>query len=159
MRKIRISIAKQHLELIESGQVVGRFAVSTALLGAGELRDSFKTPRGLHCVRARIGSGLRKFSILVGRRPTGELWSPELSRRFPDRDFILTRVLWLSGLEPGRNRLGQVDSMRRFIYIHGAPETMQFGKPGSRGCIRVTNEDVMEIFEWSRPGEIVEILE
>ena len=85
--------------------------------------------------------------MFVGRRPTGEIYDLALADRFPDRDWILTRILWLNGLEPGRNRLGNVDSFRRFIYIHGCPEDAPMDKPGSHGCIRMRNEDVVQLFD------------
>ena len=117
------------------------------------------TPRGLHVVRARIGAGLPAGSVLVGRRPTGEVWSRELAAREPGRDWILSRILWLSGLEIGRNRLGEVDTMRRYIYIHGTPDTEPMGVPASHGCIRMRNEDVMELFDDVPAGTPVEIRE
>lgn len=98
-------------------------------------------------VRARIGAGQPPGAVFVGRRPTGEIWTPELAAREPERDWILTRILWLSGLEPGRNRLGLVDTMRRFIYIHGCPDDAPMGVPASHGCIRMRNGDVARLFE------------
>jgi lipoprotein-anchoring transpeptidase ErfK/SrfK len=85
--------------------------------------------------------------VFVGRRPTGELFGDELQARHPGRDWILTRILWLSGLEPGRNRLGNVDTMRRYIYIHGSPDAARMGTPGSHGCIRMHNADVIDLFD------------
>ena len=122
--KIRISIASQVLDLLDdAGRLLKRYPVSTARNGAGELAGSFCTPRGRHIVRARIGAGAAPNTVFVNRRPTGEVWSPELAARFPGRDWILTRILWLSGCEPGFNRLGDRDTMRRFIYIHGTPDS------------------------------------
>jgi lipoprotein-anchoring transpeptidase ErfK/SrfK len=102
-------------------------------------------------VRAKIGAGQPMRAVFVDRRPTGEIWTPELAERFPERDWILTRILWLSGREPGKNRLGKVDTMRRYIYIHGSPDTAQMGKPGSIGCIRMRNADIAELFELVPP--------
>ena len=146
--KIEISIAEQTLDLFdETGRLVKRYRVSTASNGAGEQSGSFRTPRGEHVVRVKIGAGLPLGSVFVGRRPTGEIWTPELGAQFPKRDWILTRILWLSGKEPGFNRLGSVDTMRRHIYIHGTPDDQAMGVPGSHGCIRMSNADVADLFD------------
>jgi lipoprotein-anchoring transpeptidase ErfK/SrfK len=123
------------------------YLVSTATRGAGEKNGSLCTPRGRHIVRAKIGAGQPLNTVFVRRRPTGEVWSPELHARFPGRDWILTRILWLSGCEPGKNRLGDVDTMRRYIYIHGSPDTAEMGEPGSIGCVRMRNTDIVELFD------------
>lgn len=148
MPRIEISIAEQSLTLVsDEGRALKRYSVSTARNGTGEMQGSFCTPRGEHIVRAKIGAGQPVNTVFRGRRPTGEVWTPELGERFPGRDWILTRILWLSGCEPGRNRLGEVDTMRRYIYIHGSPESVEMGKPGSIGCIRMRNPDIVELFE------------
>lgn len=157
--KIEIDIAAQTLALSDGGKLLSRYSVSTAKNGAGERNGSFCTPRGRHIVRAKIGAGLPLNSVLVRRRPTGELWSPALDEQYPGRDWMLTRILWLSGCEPGRNRLGEVDTMRRYIYIHGSPERAEMGKPGSIGCIRMRNEDIVELFDLVPPYTEVEINE
>ena len=155
--KIEISIPKQTLVLADSGRVVKSYTVSTSKKGPGEKNGSLQTPRGRHIVRAKIGAGLPPAAVFVRRRPTGEVWSPELHEKYPGRDWILTRILWLSGREPGRNRLGDVDTMRRYIYIHGTPDTAELGKPGSIGCIRMRNRDVAELFDLVPPYTPVEI--
>ncbi|HKK55489.1 L,D-transpeptidase [Marinobacter sp.] len=134
-----------------------RYSVSTALNGSGERNGSGCTPRGKHYVRAMIGTGRPLNTVFVGRRPTGEILTPELAARYPERDWILTRILWLCGLEPGKNRLGSVDSFRRFIYIHGTPDTEPMGVPQSHGCIRMRNDQVVELFRQVRPGTPVDI--
>ncbi len=144
---IRVDIAGQQLELWRAGELVRAYPVSSARAGVGERSGSERTPRGWHLVRARIGAGQPQGAVFVGRRPTGEIYSPELARRHPRRDWILSRILWLSGLEPGRNRLGAVDTMRRFIYIHGCPDGEPMGVAGSHGCVRMRNRDVIELFE------------
>ena len=157
---IHISIARQLLTLIDGvGQVIRSYPVSTASRGAGEQYGSFCTPRGKHVIRARIGAGQPVNTVFVARRPTGEIYTENLGRAFPDRDWMLTRILWLSGCEPGRNRLGCVDSMRRFIYIHGSPDTATMGAPGSHGCIRMRNADILQLFELVPPYTPVEITE
>lgn len=147
MQRIEISIPEQSLVLLEEAREIARYSVSTSRKGAGELRGSFCTPRGEHIVRAKIGAGQPLNAVFVRRRPTGEIWTPELGERFPGRDWILTRILWLSGRELGKNRLGEMDTMQRYIYIHGSPDTVPMGKPGSIGCIRMRNRDVVELFE------------
>jgi len=133
------------------------YSVSTAKNGAGEKNGSFCTPRGRHLVRAKIGHGQPLNTVFVRRRPTGETWTPELHAQYPGRDWMLTRLLWLSGCEVGRNRLGEVDTMRRYIYIHGSPDTAEMGKPGSIGCIRMRNRDIVELFDRVPPYTPVDI--
>ncbi len=157
---IRVSIAEQSLTLFdERGQEVRRYVVSTASNGAGEQSGSNCTPRGRHLIRAKIGAGLPENTVFVARRPSGEIYSPELSAAFPGRDWILTRILWLSGCEPQRNRLGAVDTMRRYIYIHGTPDSSPLGVPGSHGCIRMRNADIIELFDRVPVYTPVEIVE
>jgi len=144
---IQVSIADQTLTLTDDTGQVRVWPVSTAANGPGEQQGSGCTPRGAHRVRARIGAGLPSGAVLVGRRFTGEIWSPALAAAFPKRDWILSRILWLCGNEPGRNRLGRVDSMRRFIYIHGTPDDQPMGVPRSHGCVRMRNADVIELFD------------
>jgi lipoprotein-anchoring transpeptidase ErfK/SrfK len=146
-RIIHVSIPAQRLRLLEDGRVLMDVAVSTALNGSGERRGSQCTPRGWHVVRAKIGTGCAPGTVFVGRRPTGEIYSPALRRRHADRDWILTRILWLSGLEPGKNRLGDVDTMRRYIYIHGCPDEEPMGVPASHGCVRMRNSELIALFE------------
>lgn len=144
---IHISIAEQKLTLFEVDQPLAHYLISTARNGAGETAGSEQTPRGAHIVRAKIGAGAALGTVFRGRRPTGEIWTPELDRQFPRRDWILSRILWLSGTEVGRNRLSDCDSMRRYIYIHGTPNTEPMGEPRSHGCIRMRNSDVVDLFE------------
>lgn len=143
---LHISIADQRLYGFADGQLVVRLPVSTALNGAGERSGSNCTPRGRHQVRAKIGDGLPRGAVLRGRRWTGEVWSEQLDALFPGRDWVLTRILWLSGREPGINRLGAVDTFRRYIYLHGTPDNQPMGVPLSHGCIRVRNADLLELF-------------
>ena len=145
---IRVSLANQRLELLDgSNRLLMDVAVSTSANGPGELMDSNCTPRGWHVIRARIGAHAAVNTVFVGRRPTGEVYSPQLCAREPRRDWILTRILWLSGVERGRNRLGRVDTMRRYIYIHGAPDETPMGCVGSHGCVRMRNAQLVELFE------------
>ncbi|MFI4922792.1 MAG: L,D-transpeptidase family protein [Burkholderiales bacterium] len=160
MPKIIVSLPRQTLTLLdEQGKVVKRYDVSTSKNGAGELNGSNCTPRGLHMIRAKIGAGLPLNTVFSDRRPTGEIYTPELAKIYPKRDWILTRILWLSGCEVGFNRLGNVDTMRRYIYIHGSPNTVKIGKPGSIGCIRMRNQDLQELFDKVTVGTTVDISE
>jgi hypothetical protein len=154
---LRVSLAAQTLTLARGGSAEKSYAVSTSKHGAGEVQGSFKTPRGRHVVRAKIGAGAPLNAVFRGRRPTGEIFTSELARAHPERDWILTRILWLSGTEIGRNRLGRVDTMRRYIYIHGTPDTEPLGVPGSIGCIRMANADVVELFDLVPVGTVVDI--
>lgn len=157
---IRVSLARQVLELFDAqGQLIRRFPVSTGLRGAGERSGSFQTPRGRHLIRAKIGAGCPRYTIFSGRRPTGEVWTPALEEEQPERDWILTRILWLSGCEPGFNRLGCVDTMRRYVYIHGCSDHAPMGIPLSHGCIRMRNADIEDLFERVPPYTPVDIVE
>jgi lipoprotein-anchoring transpeptidase ErfK/SrfK len=158
-RHIEIDLAEQLLLLVENGEALRRYDISTAYNGAGEQLGSGCTPRGLHKIRAMIGAGALANTVFRGRRPTGEIYAPDLRTQYPDRDWILTRILWLSGLEPGRNRLGHVDTMRRYIYIHGTPDDVKMGVPGSHGCIRMRNADVIDLYDRVSPGTRVFIRE
>jgi lipoprotein-anchoring transpeptidase ErfK/SrfK len=158
--KIEIDIKRQELVLRDGkGKALKTYSVSTAKKGAGEKNGSFCTPRGRHIVRAKIGAGQPANTVFVRRRPTGEIWSAELHARYPGRDWMLTRILWLSGCEPGKNRLGEVDTMRRYIYLHGSPDAAEMGKPGSIGCVRMRNRDIVELFDLVPPYTPVEIRE
>ena len=156
--RIMINIPSQELYLYgDNNDVIKQFRVSSARNGVGQLNGSFCTPLGKHIIRAKIGGGQPVNTVFVRRRPTGEIYSPELGARYPGRDWILTRILWLSGCEPGFNRLGSVDTMRRYIYIHGSPDTVEMGKPGSIGCIRMNNGDLLGLFARVDPGTEVYI--
>jgi L,D-transpeptidase YbiS len=157
--KITISIPAQLLELYDdAGKLLRRYAVSTGANGAGEEMDSNCTPRGRHIIRAKIGTGQPVNAVFVQRRPTGEIYSPELAERQPGRDWILTRILWLSGCENGYNRMGTCDTMRRYIYIHGTPDSTKTGVPGSHGCVRMRNAELLELFDLVPAGTQVEII-
>ena len=157
--KVEISIPAQVLRLLDDdGSELRTWPVSTAANGAGEESGSYCTPRGRHVIRAKIGAGAPLNTVFRGRRPTGEIYSPALARAQPGRDWILTRILWLSGTEVGKNRLGDVDTMRRYIYIHGTPDTEPLGVPGSIGCVRLSNRDIVELFDLVPVGTIVDIV-
>lgn len=157
---IRVSVPRQTLTLFgESGEALRVYPVSTASRGVGEQSGSYCTPRGKHLIRAKIGAGQPENTVFSARRPSGEIYSDELASANPERDWILTRILWLSGCEPQFNRLGGVDTMRRYIYIHGCPDKAPMGVPLSHGCIRMRNADILELFDLVLPYTPVEIVE
>ncbi len=143
---IVINIAKQRLQLRAGDSIVMDVAISTAKNGIGERAGSECTPCGWHQLRAMIGADAQDSAVFVGRRTTGEIYSPDLRQAYPNRDWILTRILWLSGLERGKNRLGNVDTMRRYIYLHGCPDEDEMGVPSSHGCVKMRNTDVIKLF-------------
>ncbi|MES9993954.1 MAG: L,D-transpeptidase [Candidatus Thiodiazotropha sp.] len=157
--ELLVELSKQRLLCRQSGRVVKTYPVSTALNGPGEACGSECTPRGKHRIRLKIGRGCEENAVFVARRPTGEIYNRELAASAPQRDWILTRILWLSGVERGKNRGGDVDSLRRFIYIHGTPDSEPMGKAASHGCIRMRNRDLIDLFERVEKGTLVEIVE
>lgn len=154
---ITINLTTQRLRVVADRGIVLERDISTGRNGVGELSGSLRTPRGEHRIRAKIGAGQPANTVFVQRRPTGELYCAELGHRFPQRDWILTRILWLCGCEPGFNRFGNVDTMRRYIYIHGAPDSVPMGTPGSHGCVRMRNADVIQLFDLVAVGTRVYI--
>ena len=158
--RIEVSLAAQRLRLLDAaGNELRRYSVSTGAKGAGEQRGSYRTPHERHVVRAKIGAGAPLNTVFVARRPNGEIYGPALEAERPGRDWILTRILWLSGCEPGFNRLGEVDTMRRYIYLHGCPDSAPMGVAASHGCIRMRNADIVELFDLIPPGTPVDIRE
>jgi len=155
---IEVSIQDQLLRIKLDEEYI-EYPISTAKLGIGQKEGSNQTPIGWHQIRAKIGAEQPINSVFIGRRPTGEIYNDKLAKEAPDRDWILTRILWLSGCELGRNRLGNVDSMRRYIYIHGTPDSEPMGVPESHGCIRMRNSDVIALFNLLEVGSPVWIQE
>jgi L,D-transpeptidase YbiS len=157
--KIEVNIGRQTLTLLDdAGKLLRSYRVSTALHGAGEEENSNCTPRGRHIIRAKIGAGLPINTVFVRRRPSGEIYTPALGLQYPGRDWILTRILWLSGCEPGYNRLGTCDTMRRYIYIHGTTAERGVGVPRSHGCINMLNDDMLDLYERVVVGTQVNIV-
>lgn len=157
---IEISISNQTLTLFDNfGGVKAKYSISTAANGVGCEKNSGCTPLGEHIIRAKIGADAAPNTVFVGRRATGEICTPELMAEFPDRDWILTRILWLSGKEVGKNRLGNVDTMQRYIYIHGTPESTAMGEIGSHGCVRMRNSEMIALFDLVEVGTPVVIVE
>lgn len=149
---IDIDVQKQQLTLLQNNTVIARYQVSTAKNGVGQQQGSECTPAGWHTIRAKIGGQAKENTVFVGRRPTNEIFSENLRQQEPERDWILTRILWLSGLEKGLNRGGEVDTMRRYIYIHGCPDNDSFASPSSHGCVKMHNKDIISLYENIEPG-------
>lgn len=147
MLELIVDIATQQLHCMQAGKLLKSYAISTAAKGVGEIKGSEQTPRGKHIIRAKIGANQPQNAVFIGRRFTGEIYSEALGLQFPKRDWILSRILWLSGQEVGKNRLHNCDTMQRYIYIHGTPDENINGRPGSHGCIRMRNADIIELFD------------
>ena len=154
-----VDATKQSLVLYDGDGLLQEYSISTAKAGLGQQIDSYQTPLGWHIIRAKIGENAPENTVFVGRRQTGETYSDSLRAKFPHRDWIITRILWLSGLEAGKNRLKNVDTMRRYIYIHGTPEHNPIGIPFSKGCICMRNKDILRFFDTVVPGTPVLIKE
>lgn len=158
-KKIKVNLTKQSLKLFEMDKAIHSYPISSAFNGPGEEMGSGCTPRGQHRIRIKIGAGQPENSVFVGRRLTGEIYTPNLGETHPERDWILTRILWLTGTESGQNRGGRRDTLRRYIYIHGCPDAAPMGKPLSHGCIRMRNQDLIELFDLIDTGVVVDIHE
>ncbi len=158
IESIEINLKTQNCRVFTTDDVVV-YPCSTALNGPGEQEGSGCTPRGSHRIRAIVGRGEPENAVFVGRRPTGELWTEQLHDAYPNRDWILGRILWLCGNDSGLNRGGQVDSQRRYIYIHGTPPSEPMGIPLSHGCVRMRLQDICELADQVAPGTLVSIVE
>lgn len=154
-----ISLKQQRLQVVNGGDVTAKYQVATARNGSGEVMDSQCTPRGWHAICAKIGDGSAPGTVFVERQPTGEIYSAELRRQYPERDWILTRILWLTGLEEGKNLAGKVDTRDRCVYIHGCPDEDEMGVPSSHGCVKMRNSDICELFNMVSEGTRVHIHE
>jgi L,D-transpeptidase YbiS len=157
--KLLVSISSQTVQLLDGEKLLCAYPVSTGVAGASEQRDSGGTPRGRHVIRAKVGAGCPHGTVFVGRRPTGEIWPHAVHGKPTDRDWILTRILWLGGLEPGRNYGGAADTLRRYIYLHGCADEASLGTPVSHGCIRMRNTDIVALFDQVAVGTEVLIIE
>lgn len=142
-----VRVDEQCLYVLDPGHPVGRFPVSTAERGVGNREGSEQTPLGLHRVAQRIGDAAPAGAIFRGRVDSGEI-APTVSDpgQRGSGDRITSRILWLEGLEEGLNRGGKVDSLARYIYIHGTDEEGRIGTPASHGCIRMRNQDIVALF-------------
>ncbi|OGT50377.1 MAG: hypothetical protein A3E82_05030 [Gammaproteobacteria bacterium RIFCSPHIGHO2_12_FULL_38_11] len=144
---ITINITQQKLYLKNSNdEIISEYIISSAKNGIGEKKGSGQTPLGLHTIYQKIGEAMPIFTVFKGRTPTGEIWNADLSQQYPDRDFILTRILWLTGPQT---------PLDRYIYIHGTSDEAYLGTPQSHGCIRMRNTDLIDFFEKVLEGESV----
>ncbi len=153
-----VCLATQTLRGHSAGAEPVVYPVSTAANGAGQMQGSWQTPLGRHRIRVKIGPNAPSGAVFVRRPATGEIWSQALHAQCPDRDWILSRILWLTGTQPGHNHGGDVDTLRRFIYIHGTPDCEVMGEPHSHGCVRMTNADVIDLFDRVETGTPVDIV-
>jgi hypothetical protein len=154
---IKIDVSKQIMYCYNDNKLIFEYRVSTGKNGIGEKLGSGCTPRGLHCIHSKIGLNNLINSVFISREWTGEIYTEDLAKQYPDRDWILTRILQLDGLEEGKNKGGDVDSLSRYIYIHGTPDSVKLGKPGSKGCIRMNNQNIIELTNWVEIGAHVYI--
>ena len=141
---VLINLAKQTLNLPKHNKF---YVISSGKNGIGEQENSGKTPRGWHKIALKFGHTAPKNAVFIARQETGEIYDEMLAAQFPERDWILSRILWLSGLEKDFNQGEGCDTFKRYIYIHGTPDTEPMGVPMSHGCIRMRNTDVIELFE------------
>lgn len=155
-----VSIRQQHLYVLSAeGRELYGYPISSAKKGTGNFQGSLQTPLGLHCIAEKVGSDCAPGTVFKGRQSTGEIAETELQPRATGVDCITSRILWLQGLEPAFNQGGEVDSYQRYIYIHGTHEEGLIGQPASIGCIRMRNEDVIELYECVKEGSWVYIVE
>lgn len=144
---IDINVSKQLLTVLQDGKVISEYQVSTAKNGVGQKNGSECTPLGIHIIDSKIGSDAKENAVFIARKESGEIFTEELRQNNPDRDWILTRILWLRGVEEGKNKGGKVDTMSRYIYIHGCPDSDSFSSPSSHGCVKMRNKDIIELFD------------
>ncbi|MFT6408845.1 MAG: lipoprotein-anchoring transpeptidase ErfK/SrfK [Arenicella sp.] len=158
IKRLNVSVAEQMMRAYSAtDQIVFEAQVSTAKNGIGQRNGSECTPLGEHRIRAKIGAGQVENTVFIARRPSSEVYTQALSIQYPSRDWILSRILWLCGNQLAFNRGGQVDTQRRYIYIHGAPDSHPMGVPSSHGCIKMRNSDIIQLFEQVAVGTIVNI--
>lgn len=156
--QVDINIANQSLKAYSDlGELLFETAIASAKNGVGQKNGSECTPLGSHRIRAKIGANQDSGSVFIGRRLTGEIYNQKLAIQFPQRDWILSRILWLCGNEKGVNRGSNVDTQRRYIYIHGAPDSHPMGIPSSHGCIKMSNKDIIALFDLVVVGTTVNI--
>ncbi len=151
-----IDLAQQTLSLPKHNKF---YVISSGKNGIGEQENSGKTPRGWHRVAQKVGENAPQNSVFIARQPTGEVYDQQLAQQFPQRDWILSRILWLDGLEQGFNHGEGCDTFKRYIYVHGTPDTEPMGIPMSHGCIRMKNDEIIELFDLISEDALVYISE
>ncbi len=157
---IVIDVPSQRLTLYEPDKAPASYDVSTALRGVGSREGTLQTPPGLHRVKTKIGTSAAPFGIFVGRESIGTIWTPKYKDPDGHEDLVLSRILWLEGLEPGKNKGVDsdgrtVDSFKRFIYIHGTNHENKIGTPASQGCVRMRNDEVVQLYRRVPQGTLV----
>ena len=152
-----VSVDRQSMFHVRDGRLLAEYRVATAKAGLGSDVDSYRTPTGLHVIKEKIGESVPPLGILKERRFTGVLADTDFAGI--DKDWITSRVLWLDGMEPGINKGGKVDSHARCIYIHGTANERSLGSASSMGCIRMRNDDVIDLYEAIPVGALVVILD
>ena len=156
--EIEISITNQELILRDESGVIKTYKISTSKFGEGSKENSFKTPLGKHEIKKMIGKDVIIGGRFIGRVHTGEIFPIYTDQEiYVKEDVVQSRIIWLSGLENNINKGKGVDSFARYIYIHGTPEEWLLGTKASKGCIRMSNQDVIELFDKVHEGMIVNI--
>ena len=155
--EIIVDISEQRLYLYNNDNLVQSFPVSTSKYGEGQIENSFKTPLGLHEIKEKIGDKEPINTIFTARENTNKIAEIQINPNDTENDFVTSRILWLDGLENGINRGVGVDSYSRYIYIHGTHEEGLIGQKASHGCIRMFNNDVIELFDMVSEGTKVQI--
>ena len=152
VNSIKINVSKQLLSLFdEDGNLLRQYPVSTSKYGTGNVNGSEKTPLGLHRIKDKLGGAMPVNEVFIGRVPQGNLEECQIRGVDLPDDVIMSRILWLEGMEPGRNKGGYVDTYQRYIYIHGTNHEDDIGTPASIGCIRMRNQDVVDLYRLKRP--------
>lgn len=154
---INVDISQQRMYLFNQNKLVKSYPVSTSSFGEGQIENSFKTPLGKHVISELFGTNVDKNEIFVNRTLINRKATIIDNSIDTDNDFITSRIMWLKGLEDGKNLGGNVDSYSRYIYIHGTQEEGLIGKKASHGCIRLFNHDVIELYELIEEGTTVNI--
>lgn len=153
---ILIDLAQQMLYLSKYQK---KYSISTGKNGIGEQENSGKTPRGWHRIAEKIGKNTPVNSVFIARQATGEIYDDELAEQYPQRDWILSRILWLQGLEPNFNCGKGCDTHQRYIYIHGTPDSEPMGEALSHGCVRMRNQEIIELFDLVNENALVYLSE
>lgn len=156
-RALIVNPARQELYVVMNDQVENIYPISTSKNGLGSAKGGGRTPIGTHKIAEKIGEGLPFGTVFTDRLPTGSVVTREQLQGRELAGGMTSRILWLSGLEPGVNQGGEVDSHDRYIYIHGTKEEHAIGAPASYGCIRMVNDDVITLFNIVKEGTLVEI--
>lgn len=146
---LRVSVARQSLEVVRDGVVQKTYPISTSRFGLGHEPGSYKTPLGRFRVAEKFGDGAEPGTVFKARQPTGEVAGPG-----GEEDLILTRIFWLDGLDPEN-----ANTHDRYVYIHGTNQEHLIGSPASHGCVRMANSDIVELFREIPENTLVEIRE